>query len=173
MNKIISWFLSIVMLVLSFFGIGTGNELGMTKGEWLNEMSATLGLEVEEGKTAADACLAWGIITEDDMNDLDEAANSDFVFGTLKVAAEKLGVDYAKVTAEAIKQGLLDEKANLTADAKDAADACYGILGILKDLANDKDEERAMEKAIKATFSSVFGSSATTIAGFIALTFTF
>ena len=141
MNKIISWFLSIVMLVLSFFGIGTGNELGMTKGEWLNEMSTTLGLKVEEGKTAADACLAWGIITEDDMNDLDEAANSDFVFGTLKVAAEKLGVDYAKVTAEAIKQGLLNKKGELEGNAKDAADACYDILGILKDFVNDKEVE--------------------------------
>ena len=40
-----------------------------------------------------------------------------------------------------------------------------------ENLASDKNEEHAMEKAIKATFSSVFGSSATTIAGFIALCF--
>lgn len=38
-------------------------------------------------------------------------------------------------------------------------------------LAEDGDSKRAMERAIKATFSSVFGSSATTIAGFIALCF--
>ena len=77
------------MLVLSFFGIGTGNEAGMAKGEWLDKMSTTLGLEVADGKTSADACLEWGIITEDDMNDLDEAADTAFVFGTLKAAAEK------------------------------------------------------------------------------------
>ncbi|MBQ2695025.1 MMPL family transporter [Candidatus Saccharibacteria bacterium] len=38
-------------------------------------------------------------------------------------------------------------------------------------LAKDGQPEKAMEKAIKATFASVFGSSATTIAGFIALCF--
>ena len=78
MNKIISWILSIVMLVLSFFGIGTGNQAGMTKGEWLDNMSTTLGLEVADGKTTADACLEWGIIAEDDMNDLGEAAHRGY-----------------------------------------------------------------------------------------------
>lgn len=38
-------------------------------------------------------------------------------------------------------------------------------------LLDDKDPKLAMEKAIKATLSSVFGSSATTIAGFLALCF--
>lgn len=150
MNKIISWFLSIVMLILSFFGIGTGNELGMTKGEWLNKMSTTLGLEVEEGKTAADACLAWDIIEEDDMNDLDEAADSAFVFATLENACKKLGVDYAKLTAEAIKNGLLNAKGELEGNAKETADACYSILGILKDLANEKPVE---DEAAKIAYS--------------------
>ena len=54
MNKIISWILSIVMLILSFFGIGTGNTGDMTKGDWLNEMCATLGLEAAEDETVAD-----------------------------------------------------------------------------------------------------------------------
>lgn len=35
----------------------------------------------------------------------------------------------------------------------------------------DKNHERAMEKAVKATMSSVFGGSATTVAGFLALCF--
>ncbi len=141
MNKIISWILSIVMLVLSFFGIGTGNTGDMTKGDWLNEMCATLGLEVAEDATAADACLAWGIIGEDDMNDLDEAADAGFVFGTLKAAAVKLGVDYADLTKAAIAEGYLAAKDKLAGDAKDAADAYYGILGILKDLADNKEVE--------------------------------
>lgn len=38
-------------------------------------------------------------------------------------------------------------------------------------LAAEKDSDRAMKKAIKATLSSVIGSSATTVAGFIALCF--
>lgn len=38
-------------------------------------------------------------------------------------------------------------------------------------LEKDKNRSRAMENAIKSTFSSVMGSSATTIAGFIALCF--
>lgn len=38
-------------------------------------------------------------------------------------------------------------------------------------LAKSKNPERSMEKAIKATLSSVIGSSATTVAGFIALCF--
>lgn len=139
MNKIISWILSIVMLVLSFFGIGTGNEAGMTKGEWLDNMSTTLGLEVADEQTTADACLEWGIIAEDDMNDLDEAADTAFVFGTLKAAAEKLGVDYAKVVAEAAKQGILEAEDKLAGDVKDTADAYYDILGILKDLADNKE----------------------------------
>lgn len=139
MNKIISWILSIVMLVLSFFGIGTGNEIGMKKGEWLNEMVATLGFAVEEGKDAAQVCLDRGIITEDDLNDLDEAADATFVFGTLKKAAEEVGVDYATLTKAAIEAGLLKAENQLKADAKDAADAYYDILGILKDLANDKE----------------------------------
>ena len=141
MNKIISWILSIVMLVLSFFGIGTGNTGDMTKGDWLNEMCATLGLEVAEDATAADACLAWGIIGEDDMNDLDEAADAEFVFGTLKAAAVKLGVNYADLTKAAIAEGYLAAKDKLAGDAKDAADAYYGILGILKDLADNKEVE--------------------------------
>ncbi len=139
MNKIISWILSIVMLVLSFFGIGTGNEAGMAKGEWLDKMSTTLGLEVADGKTAADACLEWGIITEDDMNDLDEAADTAFVFGTLKAAAEKLGVDYAELTKKAVEAGLLEAKDKLAGDIKDTADAYYDILGILKGLADNKE----------------------------------
>ncbi len=143
MNKIISWILSIVMLVLSFFGIGTGNEVGMTKGEWLNKMCATLGYETED---AVQLCLDLKIIDADDVNDVDEAADTEFVFGTLKNAATVLGVDYAKVTAEAIKQGILNEKEELKADAKDAADAYYDILVILKDLANNKDvEDKAAE----------------------------
>lgn len=40
-----------------------------------------------------------------------------------------------------------------------------------ENLAKEKDADKAMELAIKATLSSVFGSSATTIAGFIALCF--
>ncbi|MBR3324325.1 MMPL family transporter [Candidatus Saccharibacteria bacterium] len=36
---------------------------------------------------------------------------------------------------------------------------------------NDKNHERAMEKAVKAAMSSVFGGSATTVAGFLALCF--
>ncbi len=141
MNKIISWILSIVMLVLSFFGIGAGNELDMTKGQWLTEMCATLGLEVAEDKTAADACLEWNIIKEDDMNDLEEKATADFVFGTLKAAATKFGVDYAELTKAAIEKGLLDAKEQLIGNAKEAADAAYGILGILKDLADNKEVE--------------------------------
>lgn len=136
MNKIISWILSIVMLVLSFFGIGAGNTADMTKGEWLNEMCATLGYETED---AVQLCLDLKIIDADDVNDVDEAADTAFVFGTLKNAATVLGVDYAKVTAEAIKQGILNAKGELEADAKDAADAYYSILGILKDLADDKE----------------------------------
>lgn len=141
MKQIISWILSIVMLILSAFGIGAGNDLDMTKGDWLNEMAATLGLEVAEDKTAADACLEWGIIEDDDMNDLDEAANADFIFGTLKAAAAKLGVDYATLTKAAIEKGFLDAKEQLMGDAKEAADAAYGILGILKDLADNKEVE--------------------------------
>ena len=141
MNKIISWILSVVMLILSFFGIGTGNTGDMTKGDWLNEMCATLGLEVAEDATAADACLEWGIIAENDMNDLDEAADATFVFGTLKAAATKLGVDYAKLTKAAIEKGYLAATDKLAGDAKDAADAYYGILGILKDLADNKEVE--------------------------------
>ena len=38
-------------------------------------------------------------------------------------------------------------------------------------LAEDHDHEKAMEKAIKAAFASVFGGSATTVAGFLALCF--
>ncbi len=136
MNKIISWILSIVMLVLSFFGIGTGNTADMTKGEWLNEMCATLGYETED---AVQLCLDLKIIDADDVNDVDEAADTAFVFETLKNAATVLGVDYAKVTAEAIKQGILNAKGELEADAKEAADAYYSILGILKDLADDKE----------------------------------
>lgn len=136
MNKIISWILSIVMLVLSFFGIGAGNTADMTKGEWLDKMCATLGYETED---AVQLCLDLKIIDADDVNDVDEAADTAFVFGTLKNAAAVLGVDYAKVTAEAIKQGILNAKGELEADAKDAADAYYSILGILKDLADDKE----------------------------------
>ncbi|MBE6755006.1 MAG: hypothetical protein IJF20_07355 [Clostridia bacterium] len=136
MNKIISWILSIVMLVLSFFGIGAGNTADMTKGEWLDKMCATLGYETED---AVQLCLDLKIIDADDVNDVDEAADTAFVFGTLKNAATVLGVDYAKVTAEAIKQGILNAKGELEADAKDAADAYYSILGILKDLADDKE----------------------------------
>ena len=136
MNKIISWILSVVMLVLSFFGIGTGNTADMTKGEWLNEMCATLGYETED---AVQLCLDLKIIDADDVNDVDEAADTAFVFETLKNAATVLGVDYAKVTAEAVKQGILNAKGELEADAKDAADAYYDILGILKDLADDKE----------------------------------
>lgn len=40
-----------------------------------------------------------------------------------------------------------------------------------ENLTEGKDSDGAMEAAIKATFSSVFGSSATTVAGFIALCF--
>lgn len=136
MNKIISWILSIVMLVLSFFGIGAGNTADMTKGEWLNEMCATLGYETED---AVQLCLDLKIIDADDVNDVDEAADTAFVFETLKNAATVLGVDYAKVTAEAIKQGILNAKGELEADAKEAADAYYSILGILKDFADDKE----------------------------------
>ena len=139
MNKIISWILSIVMLILSAFGIGGGNEAGMTKGEWLNEMSTTLGLEIAEDKTAADACLEWGIIEDTDMNDLDETADATFIFGTLKAAAAKLGVDYTELTKAAIEEGFLAAADKLAGDAKDTADAYYGILGILKDLADNKD----------------------------------
>lgn len=159
MNKIISWILSIVMLILSFFGIGTGNELGMTKGEWLNEMAATLGLEVAEDATAADACLEWGIIAEDDMNDLDEAADATFVFDTLKAAAKKLGVDYAVLVKAAIEKGYLDAKEQLVGDAKEAADASYAILGILKDLAdNKKVEDKAANISYAANVAEVNGS---------------
>ncbi len=136
MNKIISWILSIVMLVLSFFGIGAGNTADMTKGEWLDKMCATLGYETED---AVQLCLDLKIIDADDVNDVDEAADTAFVFETLKNAATVLGVDYAKVTAEAIKQGILNAKGELEADAKDAADAYYSILGILKDLADNKE----------------------------------
>ncbi len=147
MNKIISWILSIVMLILSFFGIGAGNDLGMTKEKWLGDMLTTLGYDLTD-KDVIEYSAELGIIGEDDKNDAAEAADTAFVFGTLKAAAEKLGVDYAKVTAEAIKQGLLNEKEQLEADAKEAADACYSILGILKDLADNKKVE---DKA--ATFS--------------------
>lgn len=136
MNKIISWILSIVMLVLSFFGVGAGNTADMTKGEWLNEMCATLGYETDD---AVQLCADLGIIAETDVNDADEAADAAFVFGTLKNAATVLGVDYAKVTAEAIKQGILNAKGELEADAKDTADAYYDILVILRDLANNKE----------------------------------
>ncbi len=136
MNKIISWILSIVMLVLSFFGVGAGNTADMTKGEWLNEMCATLGYETDD---AVQLCADLGIIAETDVNDADEAADAAFVFGTLKNAATVLGVDYAKVTAEAIKQGILNAKGELEADVKDTADAYYDILVILRDLANNKE----------------------------------
>ncbi len=139
MNKIISWILSIVMLILSFFGIGTGNEAGMTKGEWLDTMVTTVGFELTEDKTAVDLCLEYGIINETDVNDLDEAADTAFIFGTLKKACETLGVSYAELTKKAIADGYLAAKEQLAGDAKDAADAYYGILGILKDLADNKD----------------------------------
>lgn len=139
MNKIISWILSIVMLILSFFGIGTGNEAGMTKGEWLDTMVTTVGFELTEDKTAVDLCLEYGIINETDVNDMDEAADAAFVFGTLKKACETLGVSYAELTKKAIADGYLAAKDQLAGDAKDAADAYYGILGILKDLADNKD----------------------------------
>ncbi len=150
MQKIISWILAVVMLVMSFFGIGAGNEIGMTKGEWINEMAATVGLDVAEDKTAADACLEWGIIEADDMNDLDEAADAEFVFSTLKAAAEKLGVDYAELTKAAIKAELLNAFGQFKGDAKEAADAAYGILGILKDLADNKEVEDSAAKVAYA-----------------------
>lgn len=170
MNKIISWILSIVMLVLSFFGIGAGNTADMTKGEWLDKMCATLGYETED---AVQLCLDLKIIDADDVNDVDEAADTAFVFETLKNAATVLGVDYAKVTAEAIKQGILNAKGELEADAKDAADAYYSILGILKDLADNKEvadkaaeiiyEENVVE--IEAADYSVNGNTVTLPAG--------
>ncbi len=172
MNKIISWFLSIVMLVLSFFGVGTGNELGMTKEKWLGDMLTTLGYNLTD-KDVMDYSVELGIIDEDDKNDADEAADTAFVFETLKAAAAKLGVDYAKVTAEAIKQGLLNEKEELVADAKDAADAYYDILGILKDFADNKPvEEEAAQidyaedvVEIKAADYSVNGNTVVLPAG--------
>lgn len=173
MNKIISWILSVVMLILSFFGIGTGNEAGMKKGEWLNEMVATLGFVVEEGKDAAQVCVDKGIITADDLNDLDEAADAAFVFGTLKKAAEAVGVDYAALTKAAIEAGLLKAEGQLKDDAKDVADAYYDILGILKDLANNKPvEEEAAQidyaedvVEIKAADYSVNGNTVVLPAG--------
>lgn len=166
MNKIISWILSVVMLILSFFGIGTGNTGDMTKGDWLNEMCATLGLEVAEDATAADACLEWGFISENDMNDLDEAADAAFVFGTLKAAAAKLGVDYATLTKAAIEAGLLAATDKLAGDAKDAADAYYGILGILKDLADNKEVE---DSAAKVSYADGVKSVDATVNGNIAV----
>ncbi len=157
MNKIISWILSIVMLILSFFGIGAGNELGMTKGEWLGEMATTLGLEIAEDETVADACLAWGIIGEDDVNDLEEKATADFVFDTLEAAAKKLGVDYAELTKAAIAKGYLDAKAQLVGDAKEAADASYAILGILKELADNKEVEDKDATIVAPDVSEVEG----------------
>lgn len=151
MNKIISWILSIVMLILSAFGIGLGNDAGMTKGAWLDEMCATLGLEVAEGETSADACLEWDIIDNDDMNDLEETADAEFIFDTLEAAATKLGVDYAELTKAAIEKGFLEAKEQLAGDAKDAADAYYGILGILKDLADNKDVE---DEAAKIAYAN-------------------
>lgn len=149
MNKIISWILSVVMLILSFFGIGAGNELGMTKEKWLGDMLTTLGYDLTD-KDVMDYSAELGIIDEDDKNDAAEAADTAFVFATLNAAATKLGVDYAEVTKEAIKQGLLSEKDKLAADVKDAADACYDILGILKDLANNKEVE---DSAAQITYS--------------------
>ena len=150
MQKFISWILSIVMLVMSFFGIGTGNEIDMTKGQWIDQMTATVGLQVEEGKTAADACVEWGIISADDLNDLDEAADAAFVFGTLKNAATKLGVDYAELIKKAVAAGYINAKEQFVGDAKDAADASYAILGIFKALLDEKEVNDEAAKIVYA-----------------------
>ena len=96
--------------------------------DWLNEMCATLGLEAAEDETVADVCLEWGIIGEDDVNDLDEAADATFVFGTLEKAAKALSVDYAKLTEAAIKEGYLAAKDKIAGDAKDAAEAVFNTV---------------------------------------------
>lgn len=149
MNKIISWFLSVIMLLLSVFipGIGGTSEDAMTKGEWLDEMCVTLGYETDD---AVALCLELNIIDKNDVNDVDEDADAAFVFRTLSNASKALGVDYAKVTAEAIKQGILNAKGEIEGDAKDAADAYYAILEILRDYANNK---KVADKAAEIVYS--------------------
>ncbi len=127
MNKIISWILSIVMLILSFFGVGTGNAADLTKGEWLAEMLTTLGYDITDKDVVAYSA-ELGII-EGDV-DAGDAADEDFVYATFEAAASKYDVDFDDVMAAAEELGVLG--------AKNDPDAYSAILDILTELANNK-----------------------------------
>ncbi|MBE6755451.1 MAG: hypothetical protein E7555_03200 [Ruminococcaceae bacterium] len=128
------------VFLLSYEDLGwscsDGASVDLSKEQWLTTMCDILGYETED---AVQLCLDLRIVDASDINDIAGVADPTFLFDTLKNASTVLGVDYAKVVAESIKQDLLNDEGELPENTENTIDTFYAILSIVKILADGKE----------------------------------
>lgn len=138
LKKVLSLCLSLVMIILSAFGVGTSVVTdGMTVGPWLQALCVEFGMTTYESETpyyanvtaedpffgAVQACYEWGIIDKDDTINTAAPLTNAFAAKCLVKAARleadtiveiknaKL-LDYAEDIAIAIANGLFELASN-------------------------------------------------------------
>ncbi len=139
MQKIISLFLSVLMLILSIFGIG-GTNNNMKTGDFLVAVATEFGYA--EGDISAEdaaALLAEKGVIKSAVVDLEAPVDAEYVIETLGKAGNIEVTATSEFVKEAVKVGLLELKDGIINGFETTTDICMDLLELAKKYANNKD----------------------------------